>query len=1247
MKNFIKILSLTFSITFAVLFLLNPDFATAQPANDACTTPQVITIPNTGNACVTATTVGATSDNITNTCDTGTPGNEVWFTYTAAGSINTVTVTPTGSPAMQRAVVTLSITNCTSGTYNSCNASATNGGAATTTLSITPGSQVWLSVESDNGVEGGFQICITSIDQPPAPGNSCATASVLCDLSSFTVSPFPNNSSGLTPPCFGSALQQPVYYQFTVGVTGTLAWNADVLGMAEYDWALYNITGGCFGTNLACNYNYTGTLFSPENSNNIGMQTGLGACTGEFCPAMTVTAGNTYLIIIDNYSYLTSGTSVGFTMSFTGSTFQMAPTSQFTANQTTGCAPLNVSFNNTSIGATSSSWNFGNGNTSVAASPPAQTYSTQGTYLISLTSTSSTGCTNVSSASVVVNTGPIATVPADITQCSGSTVAAATFTSTPTGATFAWTNSNTAIGLGASGNGNIPSFTATNSSGSPISATITVTPTLNGCSGTPTTYDITINPGPSVSVNSPTICAGATANLIATGATTYTWSAGATATGVGTADASPATTTTYTVTGTTAGCTGTATATVTVASSISVSVNSPTICAGASATLTAAGANIYLWSDGSTDNPLIVSPSSTTTYDVTGSSGGCSGTVTSTVTVNAVPNVVVNSPTICAAGTAVLTGGGATTYLWDTGSTVNPLSVSPAVTTTYTVTGTTANCSASATATVTVSASLNVTVNSPTICAGQNATLTALGGTTYVWADGSTDNPLVVTPASNISYTVTGTSLTCTGTATAYITVNPVPVVNVNSTSICAGTSATLTATGGTTYSWNNGSTANPLTVSPSVTATYTVTGTDLGCSATATSTVTVNPSPTVSVNSPTICAGDAATLTATGGSTYLWSTGETTDQISVSPVSSTTYTVTGTDLGCSTTVTSTVTVNQTTVALLPTAAAICEGESVALSASGATTYAWSPATGLSSSSGNSVTANPVVTTTYTVTGTDNGCTDDETIIVTVNPNPVVDFETLPVSGCVPLTVQFNDLSSVSSGTIVNWLWAADNASFSDQQNNSYTFTAPGSYDITLTVTSDQNCTSTLTYSDLVTATPNPVADIAASPEWTQIISPEVTFTDLSSGNPVQWNWQFGNGDGSAIQNPVYSFSDTGTYNVMLTVTNQFGCTDRTEITIVIAPFFTLYVPSAFTPDGNGLNDVFLPQGETLRKYELRIFNRWGEQIFESFKPTDGWNGKSRNTGKDLPPGVYVYRISVEDEHNRPQDFKGIVSLIR
>jgi gliding motility-associated-like protein len=325
----------------------------------------------------------------------------------------------------------------------------------------------------------------------------------------------------------------------------------------------------------------------------------------------------------------------------------------------------------------------------------------------------------------------------------------------------------------------------------------------------------------------------------------------------------------------------------------------------------------------------------------------------------------------------------------------------------------------------------------------------------------------------------------------------------------------------------------------------------------------------------------------------------------------------------------------------------MCEGESVDITASGATSYSWTPATGLSSTSGNMVTASPLVTTTYTVTGTANNCPDDETITITVNPNPVVDFEAIPASGCTPLTVQFNDLSTVSSGTNIGWLWEANANSISDQQNDSYTFTTAGSYDVTLTVTSDQGCITTLTHNNLVTVNPLPLAQFTASPEWTQITSPEITFTDLSTGAPVQWEWDFGTGDISSVQNPVYSFADTGTYNVMLTIENQFGCTDNIEVTVVIAPYFTLYVPTAFTPDDNGLNDVFLPQGKYLRDYQLRIFNRWGEQVFESFDPTQGWNGKDRITGRELPPAVYVYRISARDDHSRPQDFKGTVTLLR
>jgi hypothetical protein len=233
------------------------------PANDNCTTAQAITIPSSGNICITSSTVNATNDGFVNTCNTGPAGNDVWFTFIATGSQNTITVTPTGSPAIQRAIVAIDGTGCADNAINICNASATNNGTATATWTFAPGTQVWISVESNNGTQGGFQLCITSTTPPPSPGSSCLTSTPLCNLNNFSLNPFPANNNSFSPLCFGGTpLQQPVFYKFTAGQTGILQWTADIQGIAEYDWALYNITSGCptsTTTPIACNYNYTDT----------------------------------------------------------------------------------------------------------------------------------------------------------------------------------------------------------------------------------------------------------------------------------------------------------------------------------------------------------------------------------------------------------------------------------------------------------------------------------------------------------------------------------------------------------------------------------------------------------------------------------------------------------------------------------------------------------------------------------------------------------------------------------------------------------------------------------------------------------------------------------------------------------------------------------------------------------------------------------------------------------------------------
>ncbi len=702
-----------------------------------------------------------------------------------------------------------------------------------------------------------------------------------------------------------------------------------------------------------------------------------GVTTATASPAVTTT-------------YTVTGTSVaGCTATATG-TVTVASALAITVNSPTICAGATATL--TAGGGTTYTWSAGATPTGINTATVSPAIST--TYTVTGTTG---GCSNTAISTVTVTPLPTVVSEANLTFCAGAAVPINTFASTPAGATFTWTNSNTAIGLAASGTSSTPAFTATNATAGPITATISVTPTSGTCVGPASTYTITINPLPITTVTSATICPGGTATLTAGGASTYTWTAGVTVTGVTTATASPVATTSYTVTGTSAaGCTSTAVATITVAAALTVTVNSPTICTGSVATLTAGGAATYTWSAGASStgvNTASASPTTTTTYTVTGTSAGCTGTAIATVTVNPIPTVTVNSPTICAGATATLTGGGATTYAWSAGATstgVNTATASPATTTTYTVTGTTAGCSNTAVATVTVNPIPVVGVNSPTICAGTTAALTATGAGSYTWSAGAVSSGTSTanaTPATTTSYTVTGTLSGCTATAVATVTVTPLPVVTVNSVTICAGQTANLTAAGATTYTWSGGASStgvNTATAAPGATTTYTVTGTTSGCTATAVSTVTVNPLPTVTVNSPTICAGSTAALTAGGASTYVWSAGATSTGVNTataSPATTTSYTVTGTTAGCTGSAVTTVTVNPLPVVSVnsPT---VCPGQTATLTASGAATYTWSA--GATSTGVNTATASPGATTSYTVTGTSAGCTGTAVATVTI-----------------------------------------------------------------------------------------------------------------------------------------------------------------------------------------------------------------------------------------------------------------------
>jgi hypothetical protein len=379
--------------------------------------------------------------------------------------------------------------------------------------------------------------------------------------------------------------------------------------------------------------------------------------------------------------------------------------------------------------------------------------------------------------------------------------------------------------------------------------TVTGTKTLTGCSNT-ATNTVTVNTLPIISVNSGSICSGQSFTMTPTGASTYTYSGGS-------AVVTPTANASYNVTGTDAnGCISlsAAVSSVTVNALPTITVSSGAICAGQSYTIIANGASTY------SSVPVlagpVVTPTATTNYSITGTdANGCvsSNTAVSTVTVNTLPTVSVNSLSICLGYAANLTANGASTYSWvpassssglssTTGSLVTANSVT--TTTTFTVTGTDVNnCSNTAVSTVTLNTLPTISVNSGTICSGKSFTMVPTGANTYTYSSGSA----VVTPTATASYSVTGTSAqgcVSSNTAVSAVTVNALPMVMAatNSTLLCVGNSATLTASGATSYTWNTTATTAVIVVSPTTTVTYTVNGTGAnGCSNAATVTQSVS----------------------------------------------------------------------------------------------------------------------------------------------------------------------------------------------------------------------------------------------------------------------------------------------------------------------------------------------------------------------------------------------------------------------
>lgn len=409
-----------------------------------------------------------------------------------------------------------------------------------------------------------------------------------------------------------------------------------------------------------------------------------------------------------------------------------------------------------------------------------------------------------------------------------------------TNSLFVWTPT---VGLSVStGTATIATPTATTI----FTITLTIPPiNSNGSACTITnTVQVTIST-PTINITAPstTICLGNSTTLTASGASTYTWSTGANTSSIA---VTPSITTTYTVTGAnTSGCVSTKTVTIYVAPNFTLTATaSPTaICAGNSTTLTASGASTYTWNPGSLSGAtLVVTPTITTTYTITGSNGGCINTKTLTVLVNPKPTVTItaSSATVCAGSTVTLTAtAGLSAYSWSPCSLAcNTNSLTFMATNglnTYScaVTGTN-GCTNTAVKTITAVASPTLSVNSASICSGNTATLTASGASAYTWTPGAaTGSMVVVSPTVTTNYTVTGINVNgCYAIAISTVTIINTTTINVTTTASnvnpIVGTPITLYAsvtpsTNTYTYNWTPGSiTTVSAVITPTDNAVYT-----------------------------------------------------------------------------------------------------------------------------------------------------------------------------------------------------------------------------------------------------------------------------------------------------------------------------------------------------------------------------------------------------------------------------------------
>lgn len=955
------------------------------------------------------------------------------------------------------------------------------------------------------------------------------------------------------------------------------------------------------------------------------------------------------------------------------------------------CSGFNLNLNGS--GAALYTWQGPNGYVSFAQNAVINAADTLASGIYTLTGSFANGCSLAVTSSLTVRSLPDPAILTTTNVCVGRNV-----TFSVSGGPFSQYNwvgpdnftsnqpspSITGITLLANG---VYTVTVSDPSGCQAIATTTMAALLN----------------PNVSATGTAVCYGAAATLTANGLGFYSWFGPA---GYSTTPVVPFTTVAVT-NSLTAGvytvvlisalnsCSAQATTTLFTLPRPTIAATGTIVCFNEPATLTVTGASTYFWTGpngylGAGANPVVpfVNGLSSGIYTVVGTAtNSCTDTTNVSVGTIPLPVVATTGTLICFNEPFTINSTGAVTYTW-TGpasyTSVGANAYVPAVDNVsagiYTVVGTAPNtCTSNATAVLATMPLPNITATGTVVCLNEPALLLSGGGmpdgSGYQWTGpasytAGSQNAAIgsATSAAVNVYTVVGTAPnTCTNVTTASLITLPLPTVTATGTLICFGEPFTIVANGAQSYTWTGpsaygyvGPGAPVVPVDYASSGTYTVVGAAANtCTQVTTATLATMPLPAITATGTIVCISQQPAYLLSGGGIpggYSWAGpgGYTSGaQNAFIPAALSafpqTYTVVGTAPNtCTNNAVATLSTYPLPQPVCIAPARACFGSSVTLQGFGAQTYTWSgPYAQLYPQQNKTFSVfNMAQAGTYTLNVTDsNGCKNYTTTFIAIDPQPSGQLLSNNQNKfCTPFCSAFY-LKSKESAPLLSTSWSVRGSSITAETFTFCTAT-PGVENITGYFTDMNGCSNTVTFE--IHAYPTPTASFIYAPQGPLESMEEVEFTCTSRGqNLAGRDWHFVSNEGyhSTGKNIRYLFDEAGSFEVAMVVENDWGCRDTAVRTVLVESDFKLFVPNAFTPNGDGMNDTFQPKGRGVQLYDLSIYDRWGIRVYHTTEFEQGWNGTSGAGPSEND--TYAWKIMAADKTGKKHYLAGHVTLVK